>query len=133
MDLSTTADAVAAKEAELKAARAALGANFNRYAGTSSMRGKQHGIRVDSQIRRGAELAETVKRLEGELAALRAPKRVAPPLDLTRLPFARYIRTKWGWYEVVRVNRVTVTVATDTGMDDLVKISKILEIREGKR
>lgn len=127
------AERIAAKEAELAAARGALDAVYSQPAGTSRMRGKQHGVRVDAQIRRGAALSETVQRLGRELDALRRQGTgpASAPLDLARLPVARYVRTRHGWYEVVKVNRVTVKVQVDPGWDDLIKIGKILEIREG--
>jgi hypothetical protein len=128
---TTLGEQIAAKEAELAQARETMKANYDRYAGTSSMRGKQHGIRVDAQIRRGAQLGRTVVRLELELTALRARagQEQSPSLDLSKLSEARFIRTRYGWYEVVRVNRATVKVKAAPGMDDLVKVSKILEIR----
>lgn len=124
-------DQIAAKEAELAQAREAMTANFERHAGTSRLRGKQHNIRIDAQIRRGAALGETVRRLERELASLRrqTERPETPALDLSKLPGARFVRTKVGWYEVVKVNRATVKVLAAPGMDDLVKVSKIVEIR----
>lgn len=128
---TTLAEQIAAKEAELVQARETMKANFDRYAGTSTMRGKQHGIRVDAQIRRGAQLGETVKRLERELTSLRTRvDRPDPgPVDLGTLTPGCAIRTKIGWYRVVKVNRVTVKVEMPPGWDDLIKVSKILEIR----
>jgi hypothetical protein len=125
------AERIAAKEAELARARKDLEANFDRFAGCSSLRGKQHKIRGDAQIRRAVVLGETVQRLERELAGLRqqAARPEAQPVDLAALDGARFIRTKYGWYEVVKVNRATVKVAAAPGMDDLVKKNKILEVR----
>lgn len=120
---------LATLEAELAAARAAAVENFNRPIG-GSLRTKQHGIRVDAAVRRAAELVRTAERLERELSALRNPQPEPAPLNLARLPYARYIRTTYGWYEVVKVNRATVKVVAAPGMDDLVKVAKILEIRE---
>jgi hypothetical protein len=123
---------IAAKEAELVAATAAMTANFDRPAGTSRMRGKLHTVRVNAAISRGARLGNQVRRLEGELEGLR--RRVGrpepKPLDLARLPFARLIRTKVGWYEVVKVNAKSVKVKVSPGWDDRIPISRIVEIRE---
>lgn len=129
--MATLAEQIAATEAELEQATTAMVANFDRYAGTSSMRGKQHGIRTDAQIRRGAQLGKTVKRLERELTSLRtrADRPDPGPVDLDTLAPGCAIRTDVGWYRVVKVNRVTVKVEMPPGWDDLVKISKILEIR----
>lgn len=125
-----TADLIAAKEAELAAAREAMQANFNRPIGGSSKR-KSFGVRVDAQIRRGAQLSRDVQRLERELDRLRTrgPKVESPPVTVEALSSARFVRTKVGWYEVVKVNRATVKVVVDPGWDDLIKISKILEVR----
>lgn len=123
------AQAIAAKEAELEAARAALVANFNRQVGGSS-RTKQHGIRVDAQIRRGAEHSRTVERLERELAALRRPVRPEPkPVTPDALAAAKYVRNRYGWHKVVRVNRTSVTVETGYSWTDRIPVAKILEVR----
>jgi hypothetical protein len=123
-------DRIAAKEAELAGARAAMVANFDRPVGGSSRR-KSFGRRVDAQIRRGAALAGKVRRLESEIAALQRKQDVPelPPVTVDALRSARFIRTDVGWYEVVKVNRVTVKVKVKPGWDDLIKISKILETR----
>jgi hypothetical protein len=128
---ASVAEQIAAKETDLAAARDAMEANFARPAGTSRMRGKQHGIRIDAAIRCGADLGRTVERLERELAALRrqADRPEPKPLDLSKLKDARFVRTTCGWYEVVRVNRATVKVLAGRGMDDLIKIGRIVEIR----
>lgn len=129
---ATLAEQIATKEAELAQARQAIAANFDRFAGTSRLRGKVHKIRGDAQLRVGAQLGETVRRLERELASLRsrAERPATPPLDLTKLPEAKFIRTKArGWCEVVKVNGASVKVLTAPGWDDLIKISKIVEIR----
>jgi hypothetical protein len=123
------ARAIAAKAAELTAARTRFHAESNRTVGGSS-RTKQFGRRIDGQLKRAGELSRLIDRLARELDALRRPVRAVPPLDLTRLPFATHIRTKSGWYEVVRVNRKTVKVVVDPGWDDLVPMHRIEEIHE---
>lgn len=124
------AERITAKEAELEQTRAASLANFERQVG-GDLRGKQWARRVDSQLRRGAELGRQAERLERDLAGLRreAKQGPPPPLDLSKLPAAKFIRTTYGWYEVVKVNRATVKVLAAPGMDDLIKVSKILAIR----
>lgn len=67
-------------EAELAAARAALGGHDSSVGG--GLTGKQHGQRVDANIGRAAKLAASVQRLERELEAKQAPK--AAPLPKTR-------------------------------------------------
>lgn len=128
---ATIAEQIANKEAELAQAREAMDANFDRYAGTARGRGEQHRVRCDAQVRRGAQLGDRVQRLERELEALRrrADRPTPPPLDLSKLPGAKFIRTSSGWYEVIKVNRVSVKVKVPPGWDDLIRITKIVEIR----
>lgn len=124
-------DEIASKEAELERARAALQAAADYQAGGSS-RTKTHRIRSDGALRRAGQAARRITQLEREIEGLRrkATQPEPAPLDLDRLPHARYIRTKVGWYEVIKVNRKTVKVVADPGWDDLIPISRIVEIRE---
>lgn len=53
-----------------------------------------------------------------------------------RLPFTReqldaatHVRTVLGWYRVIQVQRVTVTVASGASPTDSVLVDKILEVR----
>ncbi len=128
------AAAIEAKKTELAEAEKTLTAIADAPVGRPKRGGKQSNIRYDAKLRRAAAQVETVKRLERELKALETrrdnPKAAPVPLDLSRLPFARFIRTDVGWYEVVKVNTKTVKVVVKPGWDDLIKIGKILEIRE---
>lgn len=125
------ADRIAAKEAELAAAREAMEANFNRPVGGRS-RTKQFGRRINAQLRRAGEHRRTIEQLEREIVGLHreatAPTPV--PLDLTRLPYAKAIRTRSGWYRVLKVNRKSVVVEVPPGWDNRFPLSRILEIRE---
>lgn len=122
---------IAAKEAELAAARATLVATFANAPGGSSRR-KSYGVRIDAQLRRGGENRRAIERLERELAALRreATRPTLPELDLSRLPYATHVRTAVGWYRVVKVNAKSVKVAVPPGWDDRIAITKVIEIRE---
>lgn len=130
MAAPTHAEQIAAKEAELAAARKALVDNFERPIGGSS-RTKQFGRRVDAQLRRAGQLRTAVLRLERELEGLRRDnlRPEVTPVDLSKLPAARYVRTEFGWHKVVKVNKATVKVRVEPGWNDLIKVSKILEIR----
>ncbi|MET8278378.1 hypothetical protein [Micromonospora sp. NPDC005174] len=123
---------IAAKEAELARAREAFAAECDRPVGGSSRR-KSFGVRLDAQIRRAANLGADVRRIERELQALRIQgartRESAVQHDASTLAGVRYIRTDIGWHEVVKVNRLTVKVKVRPGMDDLIKIGKILEAR----
>lgn len=96
------------------------------------MRTKSFGVRADANLRRAGHCARTIARLERELEGLRrrSTQPEPKPVDLDRLPYARFVRTWNGWHKVVKVNRVTVKVVVSPGWDDLIKVSKILEIRE---
>lgn len=116
-------------EADLDQARARLDA-LPTNPGTSSLRGKTHGIRVDAAIRRTAELCDEIRRLEAKLTSLRsAPPAPPATLDLSQLHLARFVRTRWGWFEVVKVNTKSMKVLAAPGMDDRVPIGKILDFR----
>jgi hypothetical protein len=122
---------IAAKEAELVAARNAMEANFNRPVGGSS-RTKQFGRRIDAQLRRGGQLGREVQRLQSEIRGLRrrATEPAPAPLDPSRLPYAKAIRTATGWYRVLKVNAKSVVVEVPPGWDNRFPLSRILEIRE---
>lgn len=124
---------ITAKEQELERATEALNAEGARPAGTSSMRGKQHGQRIDAQIKRLAEHSATVQKLTRELEALRRdsqqPARVAKTITAETLKGARLIKDRYGWYEVEKVNRTTVKYKGPRGMDNLMKISKIVDYK----
>ncbi len=128
----TLQEQIAAKEHELEAAKAAEMANFNRPVGWSKRGAKRHKTRIDAQLKAATRLREIRERIVRELEGLRGKvgQPEPAPLDLARLPFAQFIRTRHGWYKVVRVNAKSVKVVVEPGMDDLVKVSKILEIRE---
>ena len=130
-EVTTIADQIAAREAELEQARAALQAAADYQSGVRS-RTKTHRVRMDGALRRAGQAGNRITRLEHEIAALRlkATEAARPPLDFDRLPHAQYIRTKVGWYEVVKVNRKSVKVVVPPGWDDLIPIARIIEIRE---
>ncbi|MEV5211247.1 hypothetical protein AB0K35_27625 [Micromonospora sp. NPDC053740] len=130
---SDQATRIAAKEAELARALKAFNAECDRPVGGSSRR-KSFGVRLDAQIRRAAQLGGDVQRIERELSALRiqGAQRLGPAgqHDASTLAGVRFVRTDIAWYEVVKVNRATVKVKVRPGMDDLIKIGKILEARD---
>lgn len=132
--LETVADEIAAKEAELEQARAALQAAADYQSGVRS-RTKTHVVRMDGALRRAGLAANTIRQLERELEGLRRKATQPEPvrLDLARLPHAQYIRTRYGWHEVVKVNRKSVKVVADPGWGDLVPIARIIEIREQEK
>lgn len=71
-----------------------------------------------------------------EMSAMFAANKAAfaernKPVPYTReeLERATHIRTTHGWALVVKVNAKSVKVVVDPGMDDLVRVEKILEVR----
>lgn len=125
------AEQIATKATELAQARAALQAAADYRSGVRS-RTKTHLIRSDGALRRAGQAARRITQLEREIEGLRrkAAEPEPVPLDLTRLPYAQYIRTWAGWHRVVKVNRKSVKVVVDPGRDDLIPIGRIIEIRE---
>lgn len=126
---------IAEKEADLQAAREHL-ASLATNPGTSSLRGKQHGIRIDAAIQRTARLVETIRRLERELEGLhRAESERADPAFVAgpnTIRVGDFVATRLtGWREVVRVNKKSVSVATGYSWTDTVLYVKILRHRGG--
>jgi hypothetical protein len=120
---------IAAIETELTAARSMVEALGNQTPGTSSMRGKQHHIRIDANLRRLAQAVQRVQGLDRQLEALRRPARKADAVGVPATPEnitkARFVHTWAGWHQVVKVNRVSVKVKAAPGMDDLVPFRRI--------
>jgi len=76
--------------------------------------------------------AVSAKAAEIELLAHRAKiaKRDAlVPYTAAELKAARYIRTKHGWHEVVRVSAKSVTVRTEWSWNDRVLLADVIEVR----
>lgn len=76
-------------------------------------------------------VAEVKKAQAVEYEALRAfaALRAAPvPFTEEQYQAARIVRTKLGWFKVVRVNTQSVTVETGYSWKDRVARSKILEV-----
>ena len=120
--------------AELESARRA--ATPERNPGCSKLRGKQHGIRIDASIRRTAQGLDRVRRLEQELAGLRAQRQRAEqvPVDPDALQGARFVfDAKFQeWREVARVNKTTVSVTTGHSWTDRIPHSRIVAVSGGE-
>ena len=123
---------IEATEAELAQLRAAIDADWQKPTSYGSLRGKQHGQRIDASVRRAGVTSARLTALEAHLAGLqRAAVAPAPkplPTD-DEILAARLVRTKLGWEQVVKVNRTTVTVVAEPGWDNKVPFRKILEVR----
>lgn len=100
--------------------------------GCVNTRAKQHTVRYNAALRRTARAFEELRQLETSAHALILRLKQADPIPVTpeTLATARFVRDRHGfWYEVVRVNRVTVKVVVDPGWNDLAKISNLVEVR----
>jgi hypothetical protein len=69
--------------------------------------------------------------MEREAGAIRAQLEQAPAqdVDAESLRGARFVRDRYGWHGVVRVNARTVTVRTGYRWDARIAVSKIVEWR----
>lgn len=124
------AAALAAKKDELAKANAALGDYQPILGGPRG--GKQAKQRTDAALRRTATMVEGIRRLEHEVAALQRPETPKAPaggFGPEQLAGARFVRTRYGWHEVVKVNRASVKVKAAPGMDDTISTKKIIEVR----
>lgn len=84
----------------------------------------------DAEARAAGELDVAEKALASALRGVEMARENAP-IEHTReqLEAATHVRTWRGWERIVRVNRASVKVFREPGMDDLVKVDKILEVR----
>lgn len=84
----------------------------------------------DAEARAAGALDVAEKALEAAHRGVELAHQNAP-IEYTReqLEVATHVRTWRGWERIVRVNRASVKVFREPGMDDLVKIDKILEVR----
>lgn len=71
---------------------------------------------------------------EQEAAARRQEARAAeaarPKLTKADVDGATHVRDRWGWHQVVRVNRASVTVRTVHSWDEKIPMEKVLEVRK---
>lgn len=84
----------------------------------------------DAEARAAGALDVAEKALEAAHRGVELAHQNAP-IEYTReqLEAATHVRTWRGWERIVRVNRASVKVFREPGMDDLVKVDKILEVR----
>jgi len=84
-------------------------------------------------------LAEAKAAEDAAWKLIREQERVARELEAARVKFtatdlanAVIVRDEFGWHRVVRVNRVSVTVATAYSWTNSIPLAKVLEFREAK-
>jgi hypothetical protein len=132
--VDANAAAIAAKEAELEAAKQRFQGEAD-WRPSGGMRTKSFGVRIDANLRRAGEARRDIERLERELEALRRPRPPVAPqatqADIDGLEPGDLVKLKNGLtYKVVKVNKSTVKVAVPPGMDDLMPKSKIVRTQK---
>lgn len=95
---------------------------------------KQHRRRVESELNAERDLGMRIRRAESKVHSLQHQlaeqvERERPKLTAADLAGARAVRDRFGWHRVVKVNQKTVKVVVAPGMDDLLPIAKVLEVR----
>lgn len=91
---------------------------------------RQRWARFDREAEMWAKVrraGEEVKRLEAMLAA--AKHNVPVPFTADELKAAKYVRDRFGWHRVVRVNAKSVTVETGYSWTDRLSIESLVEVR----
>ena len=94
---------------------------------------KAHRRTVDAELRREKEMDLAIVRAESRVQTLERlvreqAERDRPKLTAEDLAGARFVRTRFAWHQVVKVNRKTVKIVVEPGMDDLLPISKVLQV-----
>ncbi len=131
--LPTTIEATRAELDQLNATIVAAANNPHWNYGRS--RTKAFGRRTDAAIHRTAQCFARVKALEAHLVHLQAQETAAQapapkPVSMGDIWVGMAVKTKSGWFRVVKINRTTVTVDVEPGWDDIVPLSRVLEVRE---
>lgn len=90
-----------------------------------------HRRRVETHARRTVEALERIASLEHRLALAehREAEASRERLAADQVHGARFVRTRHGWHEVVRVNATSVTVRTEWSWDERIALGKVLEVR----
>lgn len=95
---------------------------------------KIHHRRVDAEIRRTAQAFEEQAKAERDVAVakVKAQRAAQIPVDPSELVGARYVKDIYGWHEVVRVNKTTVTVKTGYSWTDRIPVGRIVAVRKNE-
>ena len=141
--VSPSGDIAAQQESHRLAAQAdAKRAEANRVAGNvgvgdtaagrlSGAGLKQFHRNTDSSLRRYTALMAEADALDHKAILAREREAKKAHVDLTpdQLKGAKYVRDRYGWHEVVRVNGKSVTVKTGYSWNDSIAIGKILQAK----
>lgn len=90
---------------------------------------KQHRKRTDAEMRREKARDLAIQAAEQKIARLKrdAAKADRAPVTVEEIATAGLVQVDSGtWYRVVKVNRATVKVLVEPGMDDLIKVGRIV-------
>lgn len=92
---------------------------------------RTHRRRVETHARRTVEALERIASLEHRLALAehREAEAGRERLVTDQVRGARFVRSRHGWHEVVRVNATSVTVRTEWSWDERIALGKVLEVR----
>lgn len=90
-----------------------------------------HGRAVVKAAVAEVDAATARRREEDRARAAEARKREAERVRFTAadLEGAKFVRTRTGWHEVVRVNAKTVSVASGYSWADRIDVGAVLEVR----
>jgi hypothetical protein len=88
---------------------------------------RQHHARTDRDLERYTAAVARVEALRHRLAL--AVERERVPLTVVDVAGAREVRTRSGWWRVVRVNARSVSVESGHSWVDRVPFGRVLEVR----
>lgn len=87
----------------------------------------------DREAREAAEWHREGRRVVAmALEAAQAERDAQAPCDIDGLEPGDWVRDRYGWHQVVRVNRKTVTVSTPFSWTDAIAKDRIIETRTGE-
>jgi preprotein translocase subunit YajC len=82
----------------------------------------------DAEVAAAQQIAiAKAKEVRTAAQAARAKADAAAPCDIDSLTPGDYLRTRHGWYRVVKVNTKSVTVESGNGWDERIARSKVIE------
>jgi hypothetical protein len=128
VNLTAKAEAVAA------AYRLTHGDDMAMVSGTRRKPNARADARKWSAADREADAWSAVSAKAAEIELLEYRAKIAKrdalvPYAVAELKAARYIRTRHGWHEVVRVSVKSVTVRTEWSWNDRVMLAEVIEVR----
>ena len=132
--------ALTAAEADLLAAQQAEVALYDRGPADTAMGRlapgplKQHRRAMAGEMRAEKDAGLRVRRAESVVVTRKRQlateiEKARPKLTVDDVRGAVAVRDRYRWHRVVKVNTKTVKVVVEPGMDDLISLDKVLEVR----